>query len=158
MWTIEVGYKDSSMDARGNSIKKAIVEDLGITKLSSVKTVEVYRINARFFQVRAERIAKELLHDSVIQTYSLNKPLPHNGDWEIEVELHPNVTDNTAIALIEGINDLLDERISGHDSVRTGRKYLLSGNLSEKEVEAICKNMLANEIIENFTYRKIEKE
>jgi phosphoribosylformylglycinamidine (FGAM) synthase PurS component len=36
--------------------------------------------------------------------------------------------------------------------VRTGEKYVITGNLTEEQIEIIVRRLLANEVIHDFVY------
>lgn len=153
MWRIEAGYKDRFRDSIGLSVKKDINEDLKIP-VEDVKYIDVYTLDIVLTNEQAEMIADKLASDPITQEFSINKRLRTDFDWEIEVKLHEDVTDNVGIIMREAIKDLGIELQEG-DEVKASRKYLLKGRLSEEEIEKICKGLLANETIETYKYEKL---
>jgi len=73
------------------------------------------------------------------------------------VKLKKEVTDNVGATARQAIEDLLDRKLLEEETIRSGRKYLLRGNIQEEEVKRICTGLLANELIEEFSYRKGKK-
>ena len=71
-WAIEVSYKPGVTDAAGDSVRKGI-NDLGIKKVSSVKTVQKYILNADLKTEEVDRICRDLLANPVIQTYKFKR-------------------------------------------------------------------------------------
>ena len=149
-------YKEDRRDAIGESVKADIKEDLRINT-ESVSFVDIYRVNARLSDEKIEKIASQLFSDPIIQEYSVNKPFPCSFDWEIIVELNPDVTDNIGMAAEFGIEDLLGRKLKEKENVSYARKYLLKGNLSEEQVKKICTGLLANSVIEKYSYKRCGK-
>lgn len=153
IWSVEVCYKPDKRDALGESVKADIKDDLGLLA-ESVSFVDVYTINAEITEKEAQKIASQLLSDPVIQEYSVNAPLKSEFDWEIVVELNPDVTDNVGLAAKHGIEDLLVGKMREDEFVKYSRKYLLKGKISETEIKRICTDLLANSVIEKYSYKK----
>ena len=65
---IEIGFREGIRDALGEKIKRRIVEHLRI-HVDSVKTIEVYTIDAPLSQEELEKAARGPLSDPVIQVY-----------------------------------------------------------------------------------------
>lgn len=145
---VEAATRKGFFDAIGSGTKQAIIEDLGIKGIESVGFAEAYKISGNFSEGEIEKIAKELVADRIVQEYSINGPVFQDVDWEITVWFHPDVTDNVAIAAIEGIEDLLGRKFGEGETVRSARKYGIKGKIARGDVEKICKNLLANELIE----------
>ena len=72
-WTIEVQYKPGVTDAVGDSTVKGI-NDLGISKVSSVRTGKKFSIVGELNTDKIENIARRLLMNDVIQSYSYQPP------------------------------------------------------------------------------------
>ncbi len=157
-WRIEVGYKEQKTDSIGATVKADIEEDLRIKGIRSVSYIDVYEIDADLRKEEAERIAQKLLIDPITQNYSINSPLISNFDWAIEVKYHKDVTDNVGITAVEGIEDLLGRKFKEPEKVRSRRKYVILGKITENDVKTICKGLLANELIETYCCKKGENE
>ena len=152
-WKIEVGYKPTATDAMGEGIKKDI-EDLGISGVDYVKTMDMYMIDGDISESDVESICENLLTDRITQVYAYNGSLVAQNDagaWVAEVTYKHGVTDAVGDTTVKGIKDL---GISGVESAKTGKKYIVKGSLSEDDIAAICKRLLANDVIQNYRYEK----
>jgi phosphoribosylformylglycinamidine synthase len=148
---IEVAFRPDVFDAAGETVRKRIVEDLGIG-VSSVKTADVYTVDAKLSREQLEMVAKELFSDPIIQNFSVDKPVAvqvGEFDWLIEVGFKPGVTDNVGKTAKEGIEDILKTRLDG--AVYTSRQYLIRGKLERSDIEKIASELLANDLIQRWT-------
>ena len=153
-WIIEVGFKPNATDAMGEGIKKDI-GDLGISGVEYVKTMQLYVIEGDIPESDVENICKNLLTDRVTQYYEYKNSDRHKNDtgaWMVEVAYKHGVTDAVGDSTVKGINDL---GINGVTSAKTGKRYIIKGNLSEDDITVICRRLLANDVIQNCTYQKI---
>jgi phosphoribosylformylglycinamidine synthase PurS subunit len=154
-WKIEVGYKPTATDAMGEGIKKDI-EDLGISGVDYVKTLQLYMIDGDLSEPDVKSICENLLTDRITQDFEYKGSLVREDDsgaWLVEVTYKPGVTDPVGDSTFKGIKDL---GISGVSSARTGRKYIVKGSLTESDIELICKRLLANDVIQNYSYVKAQ--
>ena len=149
-WKVEVFYKPEVPDTIGNGIVEDI-SDLGLTSVTSVRTATVYWIEGDLNAQSIQRIATELLADPITQDYTYESDSLQNQDWTIEVQFKPGVTDAVGDSTVKGINDI---GITGVDTVRTGNKYWLSGNLNPETIETISKQLLMNDVIQTYSYQK----
>jgi len=153
-WKIEVGYKPTATDAMGEGIKKDI-QDLGISGVDDVKTMQLYMIDGDLSESDVKDISENLLTDRITQVYAYKGSLVRQidtGAWVVEVRYKPGVTDPVGDSTVKGIKDL---GISGVSSAKTGKKYVIEGSLSEEDIEAICKRLLANDVIQNYSYERV---
>jgi len=153
-WKIEIGYKQNATDSMGEGIKKDI-EDLNISGVESVKTMQLYILEGELTEEDLENICLNLLTDSVTQYYEYKGTDHHKDDlgaWMIEVSYKHGVTDAVGDSTIKGIKDL---GINKPVSAKTGKRIIIKGVLSENEIELICRRLLANEIIQNYSIKKI---
>ena len=154
-WKIEVGYKPTATDAMGEGIKKDI-EDLGISGVDSVKMMQLYMIDGDLSESDVESICENLLTDRITQVYAHKGSLVGQDDagaWVAEVTYKHGVTDAVGDSAVKGIKDL---GISGVDTAKTGQKYVVKGSLSEGDIEAICRRLLANDVIQNYSYDRVD--
>ncbi len=149
-WKVEVFYKPDVPDTIGNGIVEDI-SDLGLTGVTSVRTATVYWIEGDLDAQSIQRIATELLADPITQDYTYERDNLQNQDWTIEVQFKPSVTDAVGDSTVKGINDI---GITVVDTVRTGNKYWLSGNLNPETIETISKQLLMNDVIQTYSYQK----
>lgn len=149
---IQIGFKKKVADVAGNSVRKRIIEDLKIAGVEAIRTIDVYTIDKALSKAQLIVIKRELT-DPVIQISSLNKPLARAGDfdWLVEVGYKPGVTDNVGKTAMEAIEDMLGVKFQDGEAVYTSRQYLFKGELSREEIVRICRDLLANELIERWT-------
>ena len=76
-WTLEVQFKPGVTDAVGDSTVKGI-KDLGITGVTGVRTGHKYWLTGNLNTDQLETIARRLLMNDVIQTFSYQKPSAEN--------------------------------------------------------------------------------
>ena len=153
-WKIEVGYKPTATDAMGEGIKKDI-EDLGISGVDYVKTLQLYMIDGDLSESEVRAVCENLLTDRVTQVYDYRKSLVDREDagaWVVEIAYKHGVTDAVGDSTVKGIKDL---GISGVSSAKTGQKYIIGGSLKQEDIEVICKRLLANDVIQNYSYEKV---
>jgi len=161
-WIVEVGYKDRVTDPVGYLIKKEI-EDLGIKGVEKVISFNTYGITGEVSEEEIKKIGQELLSDNQIQSFglygkvideTLNKIKSPKG-WLVEVTFKPGVTDAVGMSTLNAIEIL---GIDGIRNVRTGEKYLILGNIPEETMDKICRAVLVNPLIQDYTYHRIGGE
>lgn len=149
-WKIEVSYKPEITDSIGNEILEDIA-DLGIDGVESVRTATIYWIEGTLNAEHIHRIGSELLADPITQLFNLTSEHGNTTDWTVEVQFKPGVTDAVGDSTVKGIKDI---GISQVNSVRTGKKFWLSGNLNEQIIKTIAQRLLMNDVIQAFSYVK----
>ncbi|HEY3375446.1 MAG TPA: phosphoribosylformylglycinamidine synthase subunit PurL [Candidatus Aquicultor sp.] len=162
MSRVEVVLKPGIVDARGNSVKKQVIEDLHIP-VGSVRVIDVYTIHKALSADQVDRIACDLLTDPIIQEYRVTSevnPVTNTirrdiaayapFDAAIEVGYKPGVTDNVGVTTVEGIEDMLGVKFASCESVHTSRLYLFEGDISVEQAQHITIGLLANPLIEEY--------
>ncbi|HOL32708.1 MAG TPA: phosphoribosylformylglycinamidine synthase subunit PurS, partial [Anaerohalosphaeraceae bacterium] len=150
-WRFEISSKQGFLDVHGRDILDDI-RQFNILSVEDVISEKVYLIEADFDQPFAERVARELLTDPVCQEWHIGKsgipagPMPATL---IEVHLKSGVTDPVAESVMAALKDMGAGAV---ESVRTARKYVLLGNVTEKDRETIARRILANDCIEEVIY------
>ncbi len=147
-WKIEVSYKPEITDFVGKEILEDIT-DLGIDGVESVRTASIYWIEGTLNTEHIHRIGSELLADPITQMFNLTEEKEETNDWTIEVQYKLGVTDAVGDSTVKGIKDI---GISSVNNVRTGKKFWLSGNLSNQIIENIAQRLLMNDVIQTFSY------
>ncbi len=146
-WRFEVFNRPGFADVGGNRVLEDIGE-LGIRSVEAVQSAKVFLIEAEFNKGFAERLAKELLTDTVCEDYYIGrsgKPAGLAKATLIEVHLKSGVTDPVAESVMAAIADM---GVTANN-VRTARKYVLLGDISTKQTDTIAKKILANDCIED---------
>ena len=146
---VEVGLKPNIRDARGEKVKRRIINDLNIA-VDSVNTVDVYTVDGDLAMEEMEKAATGPFLDPVIQEFSIGKPLSHDFDWAIEVGYKPGVTDNVGRTAREAVEILLQRKFKPEEGVYTSVLYLIKGKLTRDQAECIATGLLANILIQRF--------
>ncbi len=146
---VEVGLKPNIRDARGEKVKRRIINDLNIA-VDSVNTVDVYTVDGDLAMEEIEKAATGPFLDPVIQEFSIGKPLSHDFDWAIEVGYKPGVTDNVGRTAREAVEILLQRKFKPEEGVYTSVLYLIKGKLTRDQAECIATGLLANTLIQRF--------
>ncbi|MBI3034184.1 phosphoribosylformylglycinamidine synthase subunit PurL [Candidatus Woesearchaeota archaeon] len=129
-------------DLRGESLKNALSEDLGIS-CKMVSVADVYTIEG-VDENQAKAIAEELLTERLVQEHFIgNKGF--KGCWIIEIAYRRGVQDPVELSAMEAIAGI------GIDagSVKTSQKVIVEG-IGEPDAGRIGK-FLSNEIIQDCT-------
>jgi phosphoribosylformylglycinamidine synthase len=147
MFRVEVSVKSALPDPRGEALK-ADIRDLGITTLSRVRVSNIYLLEGGLNREELETICRELLADPVVEEYSVgDAPLITTGDtYAVEVAYNPGVMDPVEESVKKGVRDLGITRV---ESVKTARRYYLSGKLSPGDIELISSKLLVNSVVQH---------
>ncbi len=141
----EIFNKENVTDVSGKAAHHDIVE-LGIDTVKDVKFTRVFLIDGNFDDAAAERVARELLTDSVSEEYFIGKKdRSVENSHILEVHLKSGVTDPVARSVEIALADM-DVDV---EMVRTARKYEIVGELSDEQLELIQRRVLANDCIED---------
>jgi len=150
MHRLEVRLKSHLPDARGLGLVRDI-HDLGITTVSDVRVVDVYWLDANLTTDKLDLLCRSLLADPVTQEYWCGQTPREEGKvganyHAIEVAYNAGVTDPVEGTVMKALQDLGVEGVKG---VKTGKRYLLQGQLDEYQLEVICSRLLVNPIIQH---------
>jgi phosphoribosylformylglycinamidine synthase len=146
-WRVEIFNRSGFSDVHGKSILEDIKE-LGISSVQVVQSAKVFLIEADFGKDFTERLAKELLTDPVCEEYYIGRSRAPAGLAKatiIEVHLKSGVTDPVAESVTAAIADM---RVKANH-VRTARKYVLLGEITQKQTDTIARKILSNDCIED---------
>src|SRR5262249_6683653 len=102
----------------------------------------------------AERLAEELLVDSVVETYSLKEVGSSAEATAITVLLKPGVMDPVAESVLSASRDLG----APLDAVRTFRRYFGSRELNPNDRDILFRKVLANDAIEQIVTGPLRAE
>ena len=152
---IEVFSKPEFPDVHAGEVL-ADIKQLGIDSAESVQSMRVFLVESNLDNNGLERIARELLTDPVTEQYFIgNSDAPKSNEEIkiIEVHLQPGVTDPVASSAMMAIRDM-DLDVA---SVRTGRKYFISGKVTDSEIQTIAQRILANDCIEEVIFDNSEE-
>jgi phosphoribosylformylglycinamidine synthase len=144
-WRFEVFSRPGSDDVHGREVLGDIKE-LGIDSIQEIQSARVFLIEGDFDADFAKQIAGELLADPVCENFHIGRSTAPAGLAKvtiIEIHLKSGVTDPVAESVMTAIDDM-GKKCS---TVRTARKYILFGEISEKQLKKIIRR-LSNDCIE----------
>ena len=144
-WRFEVFSRPGSDDVHGREVLGDIKE-LGIDSVQEVQSARVFLIEGDFDADFAKCLAGELLTDPICENFYIGRSSAPAGLAKatiIEIHLKSGVTDPVAESVMTAINDM-GKKCS---TVRTARKYILFGEISEKQLKKIIRR-LSNDCIE----------
>jgi phosphoribosylformylglycinamidine synthase len=150
-WRFEITPKAGFADVHGKGVLEDI-HQLGITSVQTVQSTRVYLIEASFDQAFAERVGGELLADTVCQDYFIgrqNVSADQGQAMLVEVHLKSGVTDPVAESVLAALKDMGAGQVA---SVRTARKFVLVGNITQDQRDVIARRILSNDCIEEVIY------
>jgi phosphoribosylformylglycinamidine synthase len=169
LWEVDIYPASGHVDRSGAAVAGAAAE-LGLPAELRVAAAAGYLIQGKLDRRHVERIARELLVDSVVERaviaevgqHKLVDPAAagidgHAARWQvIHVLPKPGVMDPVAQSAIGAIEDL----DLAADAVRTLRKYWLAG-LTDEQLKLLCAKVLANDAIEQvvvgpLTFERLE--
>jgi phosphoribosylformylglycinamidine synthase len=143
-------FKERVVDAAGEKINKRILSDLGIEGIEEVKTVDVYTVDANISQDKIEHAIQEgLFGDLIVQDIS-GQQITDGFDWLIHVGFLPGVRDVAGSVAQEALEDLLEIEFKDEEAIYFSRQYLIKGKMSKEKIDHIAKDLLANEMIQQW--------
>jgi phosphoribosylformylglycinamidine synthase len=146
-WRIEVFNRSGFPDVHGRDVLEDIKE-FGIASVQAVQSAKVFLIEADFGRDVAEHLAKELLTDPVCEEYYIGRsgaPAGLARATLIEVHLKSGVTDPVSESVMTALADMGFVA----ENVRTARKYVLLGEITQKQTDVIAGKILSNDCIED---------
>jgi phosphoribosylformylglycinamidine synthase len=155
MHSLEVRLKSHLPDARGQGLVKDI-QDLGIATVSDVRIVDIYWLDAELSPETLDMLGRNLLADPVTQLYSYRQGTPagqvdESGYHTVEVAYNAGVADPVEGSVLKAIRDL---KVEGVNTVRTSKRYLIEGQLTDEQLGIICSRLLVNPIIQHVVERE----
>ena len=149
-YKIEVMDKPGIFDAVGTAVARDIC-DLGITSVKKVEFIQVYILRGNLAYGQLINICEELLTDKVTQIYKILSNASNNlsraNQHIVEVTYKPGMMDPTEASVLKGIQDL---GIKEAESVKTAKKYIISGRLSSSQLKTISEKLLYNKLIQHI--------
>lgn len=142
---IEIRAKSRFGDPHAAGVH-AQIRELGIESVQSVSSARLFFLVGDLTADDAQRVARELLADPVIEDFSFGNS--DCGGKLIEVHLKPGVMDPVAASTGQAIRGM-GLNVS---SVQTGRRYELTGDVTDAQRESIARQLLANAVIEDVHF------
>ncbi len=139
------------MDPVGEAVRHQI-EEFG-TKVGPIRTSRIFLIDTDASEQEIARVARELLADPIVESSELfvgGKDATHHETTHSRIEIHlkPGVMDPVAASTQMAMRDMgLNVR-----EVRTGRAYLIAGQIPKEELQRIASRVLANGVIESVHF------
>lgn len=160
LWEIDIYPKASQVDALANEIvTESQALGLGADSMK-VRSCHGYLLQGTLDREQAEKIARELLADCVVEepvVFPVSEAMDaKNGETLIQVLPKPGVMDPVANSALKAVKDM-DLPL---DAVRTFRKFFISG-FDVENIDKLCWKILANDAIEQvvkgpFTFERLE--
>jgi phosphoribosylformylglycinamidine synthase len=146
---LEITLKPDLFDAEGAAICRKANDYFGLG-LESVRTVSILTFDSDLNTDQLESIRTEIFTNPVTQVSSY-KPLAIDFDWVLWVGYRPGVRDNPGSTAEEAVQDLLRIRLEPHEAIYTSKRYCLKGgDLSFDDADRIARELLANDIIQEW--------
>ena len=152
---IEVAIQPGRPDPAGAALRAQLEEDLGI-RIADCRVIEVYTLHAALSPEELERVRTELFTDPIIEVSAANRALAQDYDYAIEVGFLPGVTDNVGKSAKEGVQDTLGRALASGEAVYKSRQFAVKG-ADRSTCERIAKELLANELIEQWVVKSAEE-
>ncbi len=147
-WRIEVRDKEGVYNGSALALKAALSQ-AGLRGVEDVRCHHVTYLIGAARRAEAERVARELLTDAVTQEYDLCTDAdPLNGPAgyrSLQVLYRPGVMDPVEESTLKGLGDM---DITSVEGVRTAKRYLFKGGLSQKALLAAAEKVLYNKLIQ----------
>ncbi len=150
---LEVTLKPHIRDSEGEKIKKQVENYFNDIDLEKIRIVDVNTVNSDILRGEdLERPIQDIFTNPVTQVSGIDYPMEKNIDWNyaIWVGYKPGVMDPAGHTAVEAIEDMLKIKFGGNESVNTSKIYLLKGNLTREDGDKIARELLANDIIQNW--------
>jgi phosphoribosylformylglycinamidine synthase II len=145
---LEIRLKKELMDAEGAGISRKSREYFGF-EVEEIRVIRVLTIDAELNREQLEQIRTEIFTNPITEESSY-APTAADFDWLIWIGFRPGVRDTAGSTASEAIEDLLGIKFSPNQSVYTSKLYEIRGQLSKKQARKIARELLANEIIQQW--------
>ena len=134
-------------DRRGSALAQALREDLQLP-VETARIASLYTIDAPLTTTDLEDARQTLFTDAVVQTSAWNARPPGHCDWIVQVSFLPGTTDNVGRTAAEALEDIYQQPLDG--GVYHSQLYLLQGDLTQRDVERVVRDVLANPLMHQW--------
>ena len=150
---LEIGLKNNLPDPMGKGLMAKAKNYLGLS-VAEARTIRVLTFDAGLTSEELERVKDSIFTNPVTEVSSFSplagEILP-GFDWALWVGFKPGVRDNEGATALEAMRDVLGRGFLPEQAVYSSRLYLLAApKLKQSGAEAICQELLANPIIQNW--------
>ena len=145
---LEIKLKKELMDSEGASIKRKAGDYFNF-KVEDIRVIRILTIDAELDDHQLEEVRSSIFTNPVTEESSFS-PMARDFDWIIWIGFRPGVRDTAGSTAVEAIEDLLKTKFKPHEAIYTSRLYVIKGKLSEDQTRKIARNILANDIIQQW--------
>jgi len=146
---LETALKDHLFDPEGAGLCRRVRDYFG-WEIGEARVIGILTLDTALSDAELEAVRVEVFTNPVTQISGF-RSLASDFDWGIWVGYRPGVRDTAGSVAIEAISDYLGKEAAPGDAAYTSRLYLLKdAPLSRNEVETIARQLLANEIIQQW--------
>ena len=145
---LEIKLKRELMDAEGASIRRKSREYFGF-EVEDIRVTRILTIDADLSTDQLEQIRTEIFTNPVTEQSSYST-IASDFDWLVLIGFLPGVRDTAASTAAEAIEDLLGIKFGSDQGVYTSKLYEIIGDLKEEQVQRIAKDLLANDVIQQW--------
>ena len=145
---LEIMLRQGLKDAEGENIRRKAKDYLGI-ETQSIRVIRVLTLDSNLSPKHLDLIRAQIFTNPVTEQSSFS-PMAADFDWVIWVGLRPGVRDTAGSTAVEAIEDFLKVKFASGEAVYTSKVYALRGSLSRAQVESIAREILANDIIQQW--------
>lgn len=146
---LEIALRPELADSEGEGLKSRAREYFGLS-VDRIRTVTVLTIDADLTPEQFEAARTEVFTNPVTQVSSY-EPLAQQFDFALWVGLRPGVRDTVGSTAQEALEDFFGLNFGPGEAVYASKLYLLAGKqLSREQAETIARELLANEIIQQW--------
>ena len=139
------------VDRRGEAVKKD-AHDIGVKNITNVSLSDVYLFEGDISDDDIRNIAEELLTDFVTQDYLIDTfknsefRIQNSEFTIIEVAYNHGVMDPVESSLYKALADM---GISTVTAAKTMKRYVISGDISDSQIDLITDKLLVNKVIQH---------
>ena len=145
---LEIMLKQGLKDAEGENILRKAKDYFGI-ETDSIRVIRVLTLDSNLSQKHLDLVRAQIFTNPVTEKSSFS-PMAADFDWVIWVGLRPGVRDTAGSTAVEAIEDFLKIKFASGEAVYTSKVYAIRGSLSRAQVESIAREILANDIIQQW--------
>ncbi|NJN66657.1 MAG: phosphoribosylformylglycinamidine synthase subunit PurL [Chloroflexaceae bacterium] len=157
----------------GNDALVGAAHQAGVPGLTTCHVVRLFFLQGSLSRLEAEQLAEELLADAVVENAVVIEPLPAEAATEqppdfdgyplptsgyaqvpshtVDVTFLPGVTDPAAENLVRAAHTL---GITALEQAATGQRYLLYGNVSEREARQLAVRVFSNPVVQQVAINR----
>ncbi len=134
-------------DARAQSFLKTLQGVFPKAKLTGAGTAQVYTVDANLSKKDIAKVGGRLANPIIERFAAGTLRAPKGFSWIIEIGFLPGVTDNVGRTARQTLEDTLRKKLKDGEDVYSSTLLFLAGRLTNKEVEAMARE-LYNPLIE----------